>query len=274
MALKDVYNDIAAQYETADRFGALTQSHASAFSQLAQIPRVELLQGRILDLGIGSGRFLHTLFQEFPKASYAGIDISSEMLALAKESIPSLTTIEGGAESATQYIPLHSQNLILAHFVNAYVPIDTLFHQADLLLSSGGYFSVITSTYDSFPATQQYLRDFISQKTLLSKVVGHYYTSAVKQTQVAANQQALLETFEQYHFRVVAHQHLKIPVFIPHVHALLNFGIQGTWFLNNKSADLFSNALLKRGAIYVCEKIFPFPYQDVHWVEVVLAQKL
>ena len=117
---------------------------------------------KVLDFGVGDGAFLKKLMHSMPTAEYTGIDVSKEMLKRAHEALP-LTTIEASAADASHYLPHHSQDLVLAHFINAYIPIDTLFNQAKLLTRANGYFSLITTTYDSFPMAQHQLADFISQ---------------------------------------------------------------------------------------------------------------
>jgi ubiquinone/menaquinone biosynthesis C-methylase UbiE len=43
-----------------------------------------LLNGKLLDIGCGTGRLLLTLAEEFPETSFNGIDISEEMLYMAR----------------------------------------------------------------------------------------------------------------------------------------------------------------------------------------------
>ena len=60
-----------------------------------------------------------------PLAEFTGIDVSKDMLKRAHESLP-LTTIETSATEASHYLPHHNQDLVLAHFINAYIPINTM----------------------------------------------------------------------------------------------------------------------------------------------------
>lgn len=271
LALKKLYNAVAIHYEVADSFGAISQSHASALAQLCQIPLPS--GGHILDMGVGDGRFLQSLPQYFSNMHYTGLDISSGMLTSAKQVMPYLDTMEGSAAEASHYVPEHSQDLVLAHFVNAYVSVDTLFDQAYRVLNANGYFSIITSTYESFPVAQRALTDFVARKTWLSRIVQYYYQRGLHQTTVAANQPTLFLAFPDHRFVILAHTQLKIPVCFKDSEALLKFGTEGTWFLNKVTATLASNRLLRRYLRRVCEKIFTFPYHDTHVIEVVLAQK-
>lgn len=169
MPVKAIYNTIASQYATADCFGSITESHHTAIQQIKQASFDYNPDIKVLDLGVGDGAFLRKIKPLFPTAELTGIDVSGEMLKRARADL-FLNTIEASAAQATQYLPLHSQDLILAHFINAYVPIPILFKQAEMLTRKNGHFSMITTTYESFPVAQQHLADFIARESILSKI--------------------------------------------------------------------------------------------------------
>jgi SAM-dependent methyltransferase len=272
MSLKAMYNNIASNYAIADRFGSISESHQCA---IAQIKRAHLglrPKYKVLDLGVGNGTFLQLLQGEMPQADFTGIDISSEMLAHAQQLL-SLNTIEASATEASQYLPHHSQDLILAHFINAYIPIATLFEQAKILTRANGHFSLITTTYDSFPVAQRHLADFIASDSMLSGIVGHYYKAIVKNTTVAAGEEELLLAFKQHHFTIVEHQRLYIPVILNDIDELARFGIEGTWFLNSLAIRMLPKNFLLKRLKRLFSRIFTFPYHDTHIIDVVLAKK-
>lgn len=272
MTLKAMYNTLASQYSTADCFGSITESHTCAISQITRENLGKRSHYKVLDFGVGDGAFLKKLEKHMPEAEFTGIDVSEEMLKYARDALP-LTAIEASATEACQYLPLHSQDLVLAHFINAYVPIDALFHQANLLTRSNGYFSLITTTYDSFPTAQQRLADFITEESLLSCIVGHYYKAVVKNTTVASNKDELLNTFKKHQFEVIEHQRISIPITLNTIDELAMFGIEGTWFLNSLSIKMLPKNFLIERMKRVFSKIFTFPYHDTHVIDVILAKK-
>lgn len=272
MSLKAMYNQIAENYATANRFGAISESHHVAIEQMKKLHLGLKPHFKVLDLGVGNGAFLQKLHQVMPQAAFTGIDVSSEMLKRASEALP-LKTIEGSAAEANRFLPAHSQDLVLAHFINAYIPINILFDEAKYLTRSNGHFSMITTTYDSFPVAQKHLAEFIAQDTLLSSVVGHYYKSIVKNTTVAANRDELLLAFKQHQFEVVEHQRLEIPITLNNIDELALFGIEGTWFLNTLSIRMLPKYFLIQRLKRLFSKIFTFPYHDTHIIDVVLAKK-
>lgn len=272
MSLKTIYNELASQYGTADRFGSISESHRVAIDQIKQ-QHLGLRNGyKVLDFGVGDGAFLSKLQNIMPGASFTGIDISNEMLAEAKKHLP-LTTIEASAVDASRFLPPHSQDLVLAHFINAYIPIHSLFHQAGLLTRSNGYFSLITTTYESFPVAQQNLANFVSKNSFISKIIGHYYKSIVKNTTVASGVDELMRVFKEHHFKVVEHQRLRIPMTFRDIDDLALFGIEGTWFLNSISTRMLPKNFLIERLKQQINKMFTFPYRDTHIIDVLLAKK-
>ena len=272
MTLKAMYNNIAGQNATANRFGSISESHTCAIAQIKKAHLGLKPNYKVLDLGVGDGSFIHKLAQQMPQAEFTGIDISKERLKRAEEALP-LTTIETSATEASRFLPQHSQDLVLAHFINAYIPINTLFNQASQLTRANGHFSIITTTYDSFPLAQQQLANFISQESLLSSIVGHYYKAIVKNTTVAASEEELMHAFTNNQFKVVEHQRLHIPITLNNIDELALFGIEGTWFLNSLSIRMLPKNFLIQRLKRLFSKIFTFPYHDTHIIDVVLAKK-
>ncbi|HHQ8861815.1 TPA: class I SAM-dependent methyltransferase [Legionella pneumophila] len=272
MSLKAMHNQIAENYATANRFGSISESHHVAIEQMRKFHLGLKPHYKILDLGVGNGSFLQKLHHLMPMANFTGIDVSSEMLKRASEALP-LTTIEGSAAEANKFLPAHSQDLVLAHFINAYIPINVLFDEAKYLTRANGHFSLITTTYDSFPVAQQQLANFIAQDTILSRVVGHYYKSIVKNTTVAANLDELLLAFKQHQFNILDHQRIEIPITLNNIDELALFGIEGTWFLNTLSIRMLPKYFLIQRLKRLFSKIFTFPYHDTHIIDVVLARK-
>lgn len=272
MSLKAMYNKIAQNYDTADQFGAISLSHDAAISQIIRNNIGIKGHYKVLDLGVGNGLFLSKLKNYMPHAEFTGIDISPKMLLRASEKIR-LTTIETSATEASHYLPAHSQDLILAHFINAYIPIHELFSQANLLSKSTGYYSLITTTYESFPNAQQKLAEFISSNSLLASVVGHYYKAMVKNTTVANSLKDLLDAFEKHHFEVIEHKRIQIPIHFNHFENMANFGIEGTWFLNNLSVKMLPKTFLLNRLKRLFRRIFTFPFHDTHVIDIILAKK-
>lgn len=272
MTLKAMYNKIASHYEMANQFGSISKSHAVAIEQIQRVHLGVKAHCKVLDFGVGDGAFIDKMRSNLPNATFTGIDISSAMLEEASKKLP-LTAIEASVVDASRYLPQHSQDLVLAHFINAYIPIRTLFQQANLLTRSNGYFSLITTTYESFPMAQKLIAQFINQGTFISTIVGHYYKTMVKNTTVASGQDELKQAFKNYHFQIVDHQRIEIPILIQDVNQLIDFALQGAWFLNAMPLRMMPTPFLRERLKRILNKIFTFPYHDQHIIDVVLAKK-
>lgn len=272
MTLKAMYNQSTDNYATANRFGAISESHYVAIEQMKKLHLGLKPHFKVLDLGVGNGAFLQKLHEVMPRAEFTGIDVSAEMLKLSREALP-IKTIEASAADASKFLPPHSQDLVLAHFINAYIPINVLFDEAKLLTRANGHYSMITTTYDSFPIAQQQLAEFIAQDSILSSVVGHYYKSIVKNTTVAASNAELMLAFKQHQFEIIEHTRLEIPITLNSIDELALFGIEGTWFLNSLSIRMLPKYFLIQRLKRLFSKIFTFPYHDTHIIDVVLAKK-
>jgi ubiquinone/menaquinone biosynthesis C-methylase UbiE len=272
MSLKAMYKDVADHYATANQFGSISESHKCAIAQIRRAKLGVKAPFKVLDLGVGNGSFLQQLKQIMPLADFTGIDISIEMLKHAREALP-LTTIETSATEASRCLPHHSQDLVLAHFINAFIPINKLFNEAKSLTRGNGHFSLITTTYDSFPVAQQQLANFIAEESLLSSIVGHYYKAIVKNTSVAGSEEELLNSYAEHQFEIIEHQRLHIPISLNNIDELALFGIEGTWFLNSLAIRMLPKTFLIQRLKRLFSKIFTFPYQDTHIIDVVLAKK-
>jgi ubiquinone/menaquinone biosynthesis C-methylase UbiE len=272
VSLKALCHDKADAYKAANKFGAISKSQNEAIKQIKSEHIGIRPHYKVLDFGVGSGAFLEKLKRNMPDADFTGIDISAEMLSYAKK-VLALTAIEGNVAQASHYLPHHSQDLVLAHFINACIPLNTLFTEANLLTRANGYFSLITTTYESFPLAQQELANFITEGSLASSVVGHYYKAMAKNATIAYGLEELLNTFKKHNFEVIHHKRLSIPIILNDIEELAKFGMECTWFLNSASIKMLPKNFLIERLKRLFTKIFTFPYKDTHIIDVVLAKK-
>jgi len=274
MSLKMMYDEVADEYATkSNRFGSISKSHECAIQQISEVSSNRKSSQKILDLGVGDGAFLQKLSPLFPEATFTGMDISAGMLKLAKLSLPEMTTIEASASLANQFVPHASQNLILAHFINAYIPIDTLLSQVNSLLQSEGFFSFITTTYDAFPNGQKKLKKYIARNSLFGKIIGYFYRNGVKNTTVSKNQKELIKKLKKHQFEIINHQRLGIPLSFNNIDELKSFAIDGGWFLNALDKTIIPQKFATKITRAIINNNLTFPYEDVQFIDVVLAKK-
>jgi len=267
------YDSMGESYSTADIFGSLTKSREVA---LKQVHESEFFthphQYRIIDLGVGDGSFLKLMHQKVPQAELTGVDVSKEMLRVAKSQV-NFHDIHCSAADADKHLPIHTQDLVIAHFISAYVPIQTLFHQAKLMSKAEGLFSFVTSTYESFPESQTQIAKFVAKDSLLGNLVGHYYKTILSKTPVASGIEEIESLCKQLDFKIVDHQRIHVPIYFENVEKLAEFGIDGSWFLNTLPETPFSKDFIIERIKRFVVKIFQFPYHDDHIIDVILLKK-
>jgi SAM-dependent methyltransferase len=90
-----------------------------------------------------------------------GLDVSTAMLRRAADRVP-LTAVLGSAEQAASHLPAGAFDLVLAHFILAYVRPQVLLEQVRLLLAPAGVLSLTATTTEGgapyYAALDKYFR--------------------------------------------------------------------------------------------------------------------
>lgn len=253
---------------------AIAQGYEVALKQIHELFLNKQLKtdARVLDLHAQDGTTLKHLSLMMPSAILTGMETSPQHLESLKQSVPA-NIIEANPHEVMQYLPPHRQDLVLAHSLNASISMDALLEQIGLLTRSTGYLSWITTTYDAFPKSQQYLTDFMMQGSLLSRMVGHYYKSWTKHLSVIANQQEISTYLTRHQWDIVAHQRLEIPLVFHDMDTLVSFALTHTWFFNNLSVKILPHQFLFERLKRLFKKILVLPYEDHDVLDIVLSKK-
>lgn len=156
---------IAATYDQ-DEMGLYSGARDAAFQQIKTYGSQQSVND-VLDLAVGTGESLLVVGKLFPEANLHGIDLSSEMLKIAKTKL-SFNAIHDDVLNTCKHFPLASVDLILMHFLTTFINGNEVVQDTSKLLRSGGYYSIISSTYEAFPRLYQLAgmvvsEDFIKQ---------------------------------------------------------------------------------------------------------------
>jgi ubiquinone/menaquinone biosynthesis C-methylase UbiE len=157
-----LYDTIAADYERGADRGVFAGTRALTVKQLAMHSR-EASVSRILDLALGTGESLLAVRDLFPRASLLGIDLSENMIALARRKLD-VTAIHDDARSVGRHVEPGSIDLLLMHFLLGAVDPDLVLGEARTCLRADGLFSVATSTYESFQKLNLLSRSFMPEE--------------------------------------------------------------------------------------------------------------
>lgn len=116
---------------------ALARIHEAGFTQIAEAAAPRVTGERVLDLGCGGG----TMASLLPDRAYTGIDLSPEMIRMARKRAPAATFIEGSIYETS--FPQVDSVLAIGEVVNyAFVPRDfqALLKKINDALPVGGQF--------------------------------------------------------------------------------------------------------------------------------------
>jgi len=153
-AIHRQYNEVAPHYDL-DPQAVIGRSLGRAMRQLTE---QNLLARdpeplRVLDVGMGTGRFLAELIaRSGGRALPFGVDLAEKMVEHARQRVPDLTAEVADAARLDACFPGVSFDLICTHFVTGFVPMRVLAPQIWDRLADGGAWSLVGGTRAGFPA--------------------------------------------------------------------------------------------------------------------------
>lgn len=228
---------------------------------------------RVVDLGVGDGDLLQELRRRCPKAlTPTGVDISPAMLALARQRLPDLHTIEVSATEASSRLPAASFDAAFAHFILAYVPLPDVLREAARVLAPGGVLSLATST-------NVIAGPFLAQIDRLSRSFNPLNRQAVRmarrglhRTNTPDSYEHMLPAFAAAGFEVIDRRPLDFPVRLEGPDDGYQFTIKDGWCANVLIHPILppsATAWLARRGL----RLIRYPYVAEHRVEVCLLRK-
>jgi SAM-dependent methyltransferase len=221
----------------------------------------------VLDLGVGTGRFLEKLRTATDLTIQpCGLDISQKMIDIALARIPDMLAAVDDAANVEQHFPSLSFDLIGTHFITGFVPMRVLAPKIHARLETGGMWSFVGGTRAGFPELQRKAcappyKWVFGIKTL---DVGEYVHNP-------ANQDEVVRLLEEQGFEVCDCETFEPDVYFGNYKQFMDFAYYGGWltpFLESmglhKASPLvqtFMNAMF-------------FPVKDHHSVVIALAKKV
>jgi SAM-dependent methyltransferase len=244
---------------------------ASLTRAVGQLERHEGAAGkeaalRVLDLGVGTGRFLEMLLAYAgPRIQPFGLDISQSMIDIACKRIPDLVPAVDDAANLDAHFPELSFGLICTHFITGFVPMGLLAPKIGDKLETGGLWSFVGGTKEGFPALQKKARGKLVQWLFGIKTVdvGGMVCNPVNEAEV-------VDTLERNGFAVRACETFCPSLRFKDFNEFLEFGYYGGWLTPFLEEVGFHKAppMLRTVA-----NALVFPVQDHHRIVIALAQK-
>lgn len=268
MGIDSLYDKVASTYN---------QQQSADVLQLANHSALNLVQGlqqnqKILSLGVGDGVYFKPYQQHFPNAVFAGLDISANMLKKAKK-LMEMQVYQGDIAAASDIIKQNDFNLITAHFVLAYVPLEQTLNQCHQLLAEDGHVSIVSNTMGSFENMYKIFLQFGQSANPWLKLVYKYLQSVLKTVYVPQGMDDLITRLQQQDFNVIESITKKIPIKLDSEAQVYEFFIEGGWFVSGLNHPILPNQLLSGISKRLIKQHVSIPFEDNVEVAVVLARK-
>lgn len=221
----------------------------------------------VLDLGMGTGRFLEKLRSHSARDFHPyGVDISQKMIEVAYRRIPDLVAAVDDAANLDHHFQSLPFDLICTHFITGFVPLGVLAPKVWGKLECGGIWSFVGGTKAGFPEMQRRAAALPLKKWFFggSKLeIDDHVCNPADQNEVA-------RTLEGYGFTVC-----ECETFCPNLHFnsfndFMEFAYYGGWLTP------FLEALRLHKAGWVIRTLlnaFFFPANDHHKIVIALARK-
>jgi SAM-dependent methyltransferase len=262
------YDEVIAPHYDHDPQSVLGDSLARA---LAQIQRRQLSAAngkplKVLDVGMGTGRFLEKLTCETdrPIQPY-GLDFSARMVEVARARVPNLTAVVGDAEDLDSHFADEAFDLICTHFITGFVPAGVLARPIWDRLAPGGYWSLVGGTRQGFPVLQKK-----ANGRLLRWAFGGRSLAVDDLVCNPADQAEVSRTLEGHGFVIRESETFQPQLHFRNLNEFLEFAYYGGWLTPFVEALGLHRA---RRLLRLVLNTFVFPVQDHHSIVVLLAQK-
>jgi SAM-dependent methyltransferase len=262
------YDEVIASHYDLDPKSVIGDSLNRA---VAQLRKQDLLDAggvplRVLDLGVGTGRFLQKLRAHAARPVQPfGLDLSSRMIDNARARIPDLAAVVENAADFDAHFPDESFDLIATHFITGFVPMSVLAPKIWGRLAPGGYWSFVGGTKAGFPALQRR-----ANSRALNWLFGG---KALPVDDLVCNPddgEEVARTLQANGFTIRQTESFAPGLHFADLNEFLEFGYWGGWL-----TPFIEDLGLHKAAplVRVLLNTLVFPVDDRHAIEIVLAQK-
>jgi SAM-dependent methyltransferase len=261
------YDEIIASHYDVDSHAVLGDALDRALAQICGQPAFqEPGTLGVLDLGIGTGRFLEKLrlgaglpIQPF------GLDLSRAMIDIARARLPDLVAALDDAQNVDHHFPGQTFDLACTHFITGFVPLEVLAPKVAARLVTGGWWTFVGGTRQGFPALQAQANSEFFQKLFgLNGVdVGQFVCNP-------ADEETVVTELERTGFTVHASETFRPSFHFNDLDEFLEFAYYGGWLTPFiEGLGLHQATPLVRSVL----NQFAFPVRDHHAIVISLAQK-
>jgi SAM-dependent methyltransferase len=261
------YDEVIASHYDVDPLSVVGDSLDKAVCQIQRQGHFVSQAGpcTVLDLGMGTGRFLEKLSPHIEELLPFGIDISQRMIEIAHTRVPNLVSAIDDAANLDRHFDQQSFDLICTHFVTGFVPMATLAPKIYERLNEGGCWSLIAGTGAGFPKLQARARGRV-----IKAFFGGSDMNIRDMVCNPADRDEINRTLEQHGFEVRECETFQPRLDFRNMADFMEFAYYGGWLTPFiERLGLHRVRPLTRAAL----NLALFPIEDHHSIEIVLAQK-
>jgi ubiquinone/menaquinone biosynthesis C-methylase UbiE len=269
MKLEKLYDTIAETYNQKASADVLSAANNTAFSLIAQHVKQPT---SILGLGVGDGVCLLPYQEQYPEAELYGLDVSENMLKKAQELL-NCEVFHGDISQTSALVTNNKFDLILAHFVSAYVPVSTTLQECKKTLRESGLVSLVTNTSASFSKMQNVLAKLGKSSNPFNKLVSFHVKKALKTIYVPRDTAHLQQLFEDNGFKLHELKTLDIPVNLKTEMDVFDFFVNGGWFASGLVHPLLPKCFFHKIVKRLIHEHVSLPYKDTLQVVIAIGSK-
>jgi SAM-dependent methyltransferase len=261
------YDEVIASHYDVDPHSVVGDSLDKAIWQIRRQKHIgsEVDPLAVLDLGLGTGRFLEKLGQHIENLQPFGIDISQKMIEIAHTRVPDLVSAIDDAANLDSHFEHESFDLVCTHFVTGFVPMRILAPKIHDKLTEAGYWSLVAGTAAGFPKLHAKAKGW-----LIKALFGGKDMNVQEMVCNPADHGEIVRTLEQHGFEVREWETFQPRLQFRNMADFMEFAYYGGWLTPFiERLGLHRAGWMTRAAL----NLALFPTEDHHSIEIVLAQK-
>lgn len=241
----------------------------SAFGQIEEfLAQRKDQKTRIIEFGIGPGELLSRVAKLEGDFDFTGVDLSEGMLKRAAEKVP-LRTIQCSATEIGPHVEGEKFDLIIVHFLLAYVNLAEFLKVASPLLAEGGVISIVTSTNETLTDPESGISTLIGKmktaKHPLRRWAAGLIENGIQQTTTPDDIAQIKSAIEPHGLQIRNRTQGRFPMQLDNGKDAYEHCVEDGWFVNGIPTVLLSIPLLA----VIVQKLLNLAYYPIHWPHVV-----